>query len=336
MDMHRVLGMDLGPKLLTIPQDIFVSDSFVGVEVEVESSHVVNLNYWRQVSEGSITGYELVLSKPEYGLSLYEAILELDNVASAVGNNAFGSRTSVHVHIDIRDMTVNQLMNFLALAVMFEPVLYKYVAPHRSANHFCWSMLESQEPLKRLASLYKTARTENAERVRSKLASFTQGNCKYAGINLSSIARYGSLEFRMHEGTANSTAIIRWINILLSIKEYAMGEDRTPNNILETKMDVGIDSIFHSVLGNYTGVLSYDGVEADILVGIRNSQDFIYELVGDNPPRLPTVEPSVFLNFLRQLPATALSNEGARLIGVAVEELEEEEDYDEEDEEDEW
>lgn len=336
MDMHSVLGIDLGPKLLTIPQEIFVSDSFVGVEVEVESRARVSLNYWREVSEGSISGYELVLAQPEYGIALYEAILELDSVATAVGPTAFGSRTSVHVHIDIRDMTVTQLMNFIALSVMFEPVLYKYVAPHRSANHFCWSMLESQEPLKRLASLYKTVRTATAERLRNKLATFTQSNCKYSGINLSSISRYGSLEFRMHEGTANSIAIIRWINILLSIKEYAMGENRTPNNILETKMDVGIDSIFHSVLGNYTGVLSYDTVETDILTGIRNAQDFIYDLVGDSPPRLPSVDPNIFLEYLRSLPTNVLTSTGARLIGTTVQEEALEEDFEDDEDEEDW
>ncbi len=259
---------------------LMVSGTKVGVEIEIQtnsSSHPVDRSeYWRPVSEGSVQGFEIVLREPQGGTDLVSALEEAESLVDRMGGNEkFPEMTSVHVHVDVRDMTEIQLFNFLTLAIMFEPVLYNYVEPHRNKNHFCLPMSDADDVLGRLyrlVSRYRQHGNINRDQLRSL---FSPDEVKYAGINLSSIPHYGSLEFRMHHGTASSTALIRWINVLLKMHQYAMEPNRSPNNILDTKIEVGIETIFQQVLGQYSGVLSYEGVDDDILDGIRNAQDFV-------------------------------------------------------------
>ena len=318
MDMSSILGMQVPVVPHSNELSIFRSDSYVGIEIEMEnvaSSTIRGLRSWRQVSEQSVDGWELVLREPKCSHGLFLAIDELRTISGNVNEQrTFTERTSNHIHIDIRDMTYLQLMNFLTLAVMFEPVLFKYVASHRTSNHFCWSFLDCQNLITRIKKVNKAYLTGNERAVRDRIASeFTTGATKYSAINLSSIPRYGSLEFRMHEGTLNVNAIIRWINILLSLKNYAMDQDRTPSNILETKQDVGIDSIFTAVLGEYRGILTYEGVEDDILAGIRSAQDFVYHITNANQPIvLPSNPRGVYHRFLGTLNQQLLRERGRR------------------------
>lgn len=304
MFMHEILGIPEPEVPLNTSETIFVDGSCnVGIEIELEglsSSSVSSLVSWNRVSEGSVNGFELVLNRPTAGEDLFCAIDELRSLRIEDPSRVFTPRTSVHIHIDIRDLTFPQLINFITLATMFEPVLYNYVAEHRKHNHFCWQLGECQELIKRIHNVMSYANTPT---LRSALNhEFSSGSTKYAGINLSSIPRYGSLEFRMHEGTAEAPALIRWINILMAIKNYAKHPERTPSNILETKQDEGIEAIFDTVLGGYKGVLEYQGVEDDILKGIRVAQDFVHEMTRTNREvNLPQVPNETWDNLFSSL-----------------------------------
>lgn len=299
--LYQLLNKQEPETPVNMGESVFVdSVTNVGVEIEIEnapSSSCSNLQSWNRVSEGSIQGFELVLNRPHAGDDLFCALNELHGLTLSEGN--FTPRTSVHVHIDVRDLTVDQFMNFITLSMMFEPVLYKYVAPHRTHNHFCWQLGECQGIIDKLVSLASNNRRSTRNFSDYFRMAFSVGGTKYAGINLSAVPRYGSLEFRMHEGTAHVPSLIRWINILLSIKAYAKDPERTPINILEVKQDEGIGSIFETVLGGYQGVLSYDGVEDDILKGIRVAQDFVHKLQPHPDPTglLPSVDNSLWESF---------------------------------------
>jgi hypothetical protein len=321
--MSRILRMTVPEKPYSANHSMFVSNSYVGLEIEMEAvsqSVTQGLRNWRQVSEQSVDGWEIVLREPKCENQLYLAIEELRTISGNIDEvRTFTERTSNHVHIDVRDMTYIQLMNFLTLAVMFEPVLYKYVAPHRSSNHFCWSFLDCQNLITRITKVNKVYLEGNPDAVREEMTrQFSTNATKYSGINLSSIPNYGSLEFRMHEGTINTNAITRWINILLSIKSYAMDEGRTPSNILETKQDVGIDSIFTAVLSQYRGILTYDGVAEDILKGIRSAQDFVYTITTPAVvSTLPSNPRGVYQRFLQSVNPNDLTSTGTRELANA-------------------
>lgn len=301
--------------LPTIESSVFVTDSLVGVEIEVEGMSHVNLSSWNTVAEHSVRGFELVLRQPMRKFELSAALEELNDVTWS--SRAFSERTSVHVHIDIRDMTFDQLMNFITLSAMFEKVLYNYVDSSRTANHFCWAMSDCEQMVQSLRELNTAALRRRESDIYNMLRhTFSLGSYKYAGINLASISRYGSLEFRMHHGTADTKELIRWINILLKIKEYAMGEERTPSNILSTKQNAGIDSIFLDVLGHYSGILDYDRAQHDILCGIRLAQDFVNVITNpSNQADFEERDLSQLRDILRTM-QNHLGSQGRRILGL--------------------
>lgn len=320
MIMSNLLGMQpLSPVISDPDGSIFVSSSYFGVELEIEhndSSAFRKSKNWTIVSEGSISGYEAVLSRPMQGKDLYLALMDADACFNSMGDlsEAFSERTSTHIHVNILDMTFTQLLNFICLGVLFEKVLFKYVAPHRSNNHFCWAVGDCPAIIDRLLAVIKVY-NKNALNLGTKVSDALASNfeihsAKYAGINLSSIDRYGSLEFRMHQGTSDITSIIRWINVLGTIKNYAMLPNLSPTNILETKESQGIGSIFKHVLGRYQGLLNYPNVEDDILYGARLAQDFV---VAIDPTRsinynteIPTRDPFRLETYLKE--SVGLSN----------------------------
>lgn len=312
MLMSNVLRMTLPTKMGAQFDSVFISDSCIGVEIEMETMNtglLDRLSRWSRVREGSIEGWEIVLREPSYHDSLFLALNELVQLEELETPTVFTERTSVHVHVDVRDMTAIQFMNFVTLAIMFEPVFYKYVAEHRSGNHFCWSTLDCQSIISKLVSVYKAISRGESSMRDTLVSAFHLESTKYSGINLSSVPRYGSLEFRMHEGTCSPQKIIRWINILMSLKNYAMDEGRTPLNILTTKEEVGIDSIFTAVLGSYRGILSYDGVDKDILKGIRSAQDFV-KLIEAPSLQVPDGDRSILARLLNSCSSDFLHSRG--------------------------
>jgi len=284
MNLSRILGINQLPTVTH--SSLFKTTDHIGLEIEVqgdEARYVHELSNWRVVPEGSIRGFELVLAGPKAGEELLEAICEAEEVMDRyIGERgrsfeqAFPEMTSVHCHINVLDMTIDQLISFLTLSIMFESILYNYVASHRNKNHFCLATLDAQDIIERIKQFVRVYRSHGDQNARSALNTlFSQSRTKYAGINLSAIRQYGSLEFRMHQGTHRANDLIRWVNIIQTIKAYAMGEGRTPSNILETKQEVGITTLFQQVLGDYSMHFETDGLEQEILDGIRQAQDFV-------------------------------------------------------------
>lgn len=259
------------------PSNLLVTQDFVGVEIEVQGSVRNNQpEGWSIVPEGSVQGFELVTSGPKAGNSLVDCLFDVEEYLQPYqSHNPFPEMTSVHVHVNTLDLTVPQLISFIILSVMFEPVLYNYVHHGRRKNHFCLPMTDSESTLDQIGKMINRFRRQGNLSRNDIRSLFNPERCKYSGINLSSLGLYGTLEFRMHHGTSNVDELLRWINILLSIKAYA--RDRDPVNILETKQEVGISSIFDEVFGVYRGLLDYQGAEEDILHGIRNAQDLVSE-----------------------------------------------------------
>lgn len=97
----------------------------VGIEIEVENitQQVIPLAYWDAKSDGSLrnNGIELV-SVP---LQIKQVQLALEHVFDVLNQNNkpdFSNRTSIHIHVNCRDLTQDQLYNFILLYAIFENI----------------------------------------------------------------------------------------------------------------------------------------------------------------------------------------------------------------------
>jgi hypothetical protein len=100
----------------------------------------------------------------------------------------------------------------------------------------------------------------------------TNRNFKYGGMNLSSIRRQRSVEFRMHPATDQMDEVERWIRILMYLIK---NRDKTPNDMaLVSAMGLReyVESVFEDTF-QYLDCADFDNL---VLTGVRLAQNMIY------------------------------------------------------------
>jgi hypothetical protein len=206
-------------------------DTAVGLEIELENclaervasslNSSSNSSVWNVVGDGSLRndGVELVLKYPLKGRRLENALKRVQYYIENVNPNCKASiRTSVHVHLDVRDISRKQLANFLCLYTVLEDILFDIGGKDRKYNN-------NTTPSSTIADFGRFTASLFREQDRSDFRSLARDNDKYCSCNVRSIIAdsfdglRGSVEIRMHEGTKDVSRIIDWINLLCGILE---------------------------------------------------------------------------------------------------------------------
>lgn len=256
----------------------------IGVEVEAENvqfNSSKETDYlrdvgWRLDHDGSLrdNGCEFILHSPLFGKDLVTSIQEL----CKIGNEkkfSMSERTSVHVHLDVRDMKPSCLSRLISLYLVFEKALYRFSSDNkREHNIFCIPYYLSDFNIHRLHYLVNNGDEINRNKLYSSFSAFQ----KYSGLNIMSLFNFGSLEFRHLSGTLDSEKIIEWINIIQSMKKYAINSDldveKLPEYISGESPRSFCKQIFDPFMFDH--LFNYDNWEEDIYSGIRVAQDAIY------------------------------------------------------------
>lgn len=302
--IHELVGHDPDPCTYQ-SSDKFISSSLVGVEIELEGMNGLRIDnrtfssYWRETEDGSLRdgGREYVLSRPFAGKDLEKALSLFDKHVAKSGHKIrVSDRTSVHVHIDVRDLTYEQLTRLVCIYAIFEDALFNLVGKERANNIFSTSLSNAEGNLKTLGVF---GEDPNNAQARSVFINFT----KYSACNISAVSRYGSLEFRNHEGTYDIERIIKWINILLLLKEAAIGMEIPVQEIFSNISSEGTQSFFNDVFKEYSQELDYPNLEFDMYNGLRLAQDIIYSQKLDSSITVPECKDSkesVFAKYYKK------------------------------------
>lgn len=281
------IGKQLIREQFTPKHKLSDPNTYVGIEVEVEgiltSSRVGAIRtpdknivayLWSNVEDGSLrnNGREFV-SVPvkgqeiEYALTNLEAFLTKNK--DCVGHE-FSDRTSVHVHINARDLTMEQLASWILLYTAVEPVLYNFCGGNRHKNIFC-------VPLNQAHSLEGTVNyfVEHCKVESRHVLDVLGAWKKYCGFNLKPISKYGTLEFRHMVGTMDVPRLMAWIDILLMLRTYAINipleklKEELPN--LNTTSEYSL--LLRSIFGEYAEYLQFSTMQSrmeDSVIFLKN------------------------------------------------------------------
>ena len=200
-----------------------------GVEIEVEGNNLPrSIKGWEIVHEGSLravngeNGLEYIFSSPSNLRASVSRIEAFDTAMKTDGANpVFSSRTSVHVHVDVRDFSIVQWFNYIVLWGVFEEALIDFCGEERKGNLFCLSMKDAEGINSVLRNVLITRRL-----------SYNENAIRYAAVNIAATRKFGSLEFRCMRGTSEASIIIPWLEILASLREAATRYN-SPEEILE-------------------------------------------------------------------------------------------------------
>lgn len=242
----------------------------VGIEIEVEGENLpVNIPGWYREYDGSLRGEscEYVVQQP----CLRTEVSKITNAVTAAYKEADtlidrSTRTSVHVHINVQEMSMTQVYNFILLFLILEEALVSFCGKSRVNNLFCLRSGAAEGLLTTLESCANPARAHL----------LGGADVKYAAINVAALGKFGSLEFRSMRGTKDMRLIQKWVRMLLSLKDAALVYSN-PIQIVEDFSIKGCDLWLDTVLGRNAGVVNNRrGWDEELFDSMRNVQSIAY------------------------------------------------------------
>ena len=250
----------------------------VGIEIEVEGRRLPNpenasalfRDLWRITQDGSLRGeeaWEYVFRRP-YNMEGCAKALELLSKEYANHNSIVDDsvRAGIHVHVNVQDLTLNQLFIMLLIYYILEEPLVDFCGEGRQGNHFC---LRAQDAEYIIFALY------NAFSQGGMAGELASDNIRYSALNTSSLFKYGSIEFRTLRSTNDMKRIMNWATTLVRIRNASFGFE-TPKEVVESMSLDGAIPFARRVLGDLLDLYISPSFEDKIYEGVRRIQDVAF------------------------------------------------------------
>lgn len=229
----------------------------VGIEVEVEGKNLnpIDSDFWKTEDDGSLRGLfpnersEYVLKKPVKIRSVQGALEELIEHQKDAKLN-FSFRCSVHVHINVGGLTHEQFLAYLYLVILLEAPLMTLCGEGRIGNRFCLRVLDAEGYVDDLRNAFRDGPLA--------LARVAPAAVRYSAINIASVAKYGSLEFRGMRGTLDMDTLVPWCQTLYRLREMAK-KFGDPINVHDAFIKAGNSAFAKKCLGANSGLYDIAG-----------------------------------------------------------------------------
>jgi hypothetical protein len=242
----------------------------IGIEIELEGRHlpIVNDGVWLTAEDGSLKGgkeaHEYVLGKPvalENFRTTLEGLVGYFS-ASKVDNSIYAG---THLHINVQDITTKQLINFICAFIVLEEILVDWCGPTRAGNHFCLRSGDARWLIEKIRKII----------LEEKIQDVNHDNLRYSAINLKSVAKYGSLEFRTLDSTLDVERMVKWANVLTRIRDESIKYE-SPDMLLKAISSGGMSGFVQNMLGIYAADFLTLGWEAKVREGVVRAQDIAF------------------------------------------------------------
>lgn len=141
--------------------------------------------------------------------SSYEKTLQLFDYLHThlvVDKDPFSERTSIHVHVNVRDLGLKQVRQFVLLYALLEPLFFEFVGEKRKSSIYCVPLNYTFLP-----SYYKLSIVALLDRWK---------NNKYTAFNILPINTFGTIEFRHLYGTDNREVFKTWLTSIKDLYEF--------------------------------------------------------------------------------------------------------------------
>jgi hypothetical protein len=282
------------PALCVSKPDEFwpIPDQFVGVEIELEGQSAKEVAahrnngrpFWAEHEDGSLRGgIEYVLAQPTMGNTLREAIHYFFRNFKTFTESP---RTSIHVHLNMlqENETLEGLKNMVVLYYMFENAFFIIADENRKWNGYC-NPFEDNPP-EVMATILGVP---DVEELRGSLAvSAGRNTNRYYGLNINSLQKYGTLEFRHLPLVRDEERLFSWIKLLMELKKAAnimADEGTSPEELFKTPDDLGLLEKYmplfgHTLLGIVGTGEAFVRLSAVVTLGVREARR--HGRVGNN------------------------------------------------------
>lgn len=244
----------------------------IGIEIEMETlsnKEFPTVDGWRRTHDGSLRGnsVEYVFSSPashtEYKTLLGKLRKKLSDKDIQIEDSI---RAGVHVHVNVRDLTFEEMINFILTYWCIEIPLMKFCGESRVSNLFCLRLVDAEG----VAGII----SEVVRNPKRNLNLLNSDSLRYSGCNVRSLYQYGTIEFRGMKTYPDLSRIEEFTDTLIKFKEYTRGKSR--RDILYDISFFGAEEWARRVLEDKFELISYEGIGKDIMRSVRICQQFVY------------------------------------------------------------
>jgi Putative amidoligase enzyme len=171
---------------------------------------------WKVVTDGSLhggNGMEFV-SPPLEGEAGLEQVAKVCRAIVAAGGTV-NHHCGLHVHVGMRRQTAAEIKSILEVYNRYEPVLDMVMPPSRrgSSNVFCKSLNDDIRSVRALNDV-----SEIVRHFQRRYGS----SARYFKVNVQSLTRHGTIEFRQHSGTIDETKVVNWARFCLKLVDASI------------------------------------------------------------------------------------------------------------------
>jgi len=245
----------------------------IGIEIEIEGDRLgVDCSpKWVHHQDQSLRGNsaEFVLRNPVKRENVDPYLEYLQNLMKE--NNTrikITGRSGVHVHVNCQQDDLNSLMNFMSLYLIFEEVLINWCGKDRIGNLFCLSAKDAEATVLLLQRMMRDGSYYHIKQLPER-------NYKYSAMNLCSLRKFGSLEFRCMSTTKNFADIGTWVKMLLAVKD-ASKEFANPAAMVAEVSGDGEYRFAKRIFGDLAELLDCPDFEDKVREGARIVQNYAF------------------------------------------------------------
>lgn len=191
-----------------------------GVEIEISSSSKFDdydIKYWLEskdldwkVEEDSSCGWE-VISPILNGYDGYEQIKKVTRILKKL-NCYVNKDCGLHIHIGAENLSIENIHKVVSRYYYNQALIDSFIPKSRHYNYF-------SNPLDDTFSRHFLNGNVCVDSISGLIA--YQYN-RYSHVNLYPLRKYGTIEFRQHQGTLDATKIVNWIEFLKHFVEHSV------------------------------------------------------------------------------------------------------------------
>lgn len=235
----QAFGFDTPPKY-EVTDKIRFHTIGVGIEIEAEGfdelciedfNETESSRWWHTKPDGSLRneGVEFC-SVVMFGKTVVDA---LEAVRPSLSRCDINWRAGIHVHVDVRELSVNELGRVCSLYGMLERLIFAWEGNNRQDSNFCVPWYICNDAAAALGEIINASgKAQGAVNSYQFRALNRLG--KYSALNVVPVTTQGSIEFRMMQTTDDLDKILDFVNICTTIVGVCKQVEDSPLNLLST------------------------------------------------------------------------------------------------------
>ena len=162
----------------------------------------------------------------------------------AVGAKA-SAKCGIHIHAGAKDLTANGLQRLVKNYGQVQDEIYTWLPSRRASGPYSPKLRT-----RTLDSLYLGVKQFKEQGYGGDLGT------KYSGLNISPLARIGTVEFRMHQGSVDTNIIAPWIRFVVGFIDSQVDDEDLVGTTIATNESV----LTYLVDGKYLPVKSAEKI----------------------------------------------------------------------------